>query len=66
MYVSPLMLCDHLTLCSVEEREREIDTLINIGFGNSVGFSPERIAKLTSLSSRSSREYKESTSHEIC
>jgi hypothetical protein len=66
MYFSHLMLCDHLTLRSVEEREREIDTLINMGFGNSVVFSPERIAKLASLSRRSFEEYKEPINHEIC
>lgn len=66
MYFSHLMLSDRLTLCSVEEREQEIDTLINMGFANSVAFSPERIAKLASLSRRSLEEYKEPIHHEIC
>lgn len=66
MYFSHLMLSDRLTLCSVEAREQEIDTLINMGFANSVAFSPERIAKLASLSRRSHEEYKEPINHEIC
>jgi hypothetical protein len=66
MYFSHLMLSDRLTLCSVEEREQEIDTLINMGFANSIAFSPERIAKLASLSRRSLEEYKEAINHEIC
>jgi hypothetical protein len=66
MYFSHLMLSDRLTLCSVAEREQEIDTLTNMGFGNSVAFSPERIAKLASLSRRSLEEYKEPINHEIC
>jgi hypothetical protein len=66
MFFSHLMLSDRLTLRSVEEREQEIDTLINMGFGNSVAFSPERIAKLASLSRRSLEAYKEPINHEIC
>lgn len=66
MYFSHPMLSDRLTLCSVEEREQEIDTLINMGFANSVAFSPERIAKLASLSRRSLEEYKEPINHEVC
>jgi hypothetical protein len=66
MYFSHLMLSDRLTPCSIEEREQEIDTLINMGFANSVAFSPERIAKLASLSRRSLEEYKEPINHEIC
>ena len=66
MYFWHLMLSDRLILCSVEEREQEIDTLINMGFANSVAFSPERIAKLASLSRRSLEEYKEPINHEIC
>jgi hypothetical protein len=66
MYFSHLMLSDPLTLRSIEEREQEIDTLINMGFGNSVAFSPERIAKLASLSRRSLAEYEEPIHHEIC
>jgi hypothetical protein len=66
MYFSHLMFSDRLTLCSVEEREQEIDTLINMGIANSVAFSPERIAKLASLSRRSLEEYKEPINHEIC
>jgi hypothetical protein len=56
MYFSHLMLCDRLALCSVEEREQELETLINMGFGNSVVFSPERITRLASLSRRSFEE----------
>jgi hypothetical protein len=66
MFFSHLMLSDRLTLRSVEEREQEIDTLINMGFGNSVAFSPERIAKLASLSRQSLEAYKEPINHEIC
>jgi hypothetical protein len=66
MYFSHLMLSDRLTLRSIEEREQEIDTLINMGFGNSVVFSPERIARLASLSRLSFEEYKELINHEIC
>jgi hypothetical protein len=66
MYFSHLMLSDRLTLRSIEEREQEIDTLINMGFGNSVAFSPERIAKRASLSRRSLEEYEEPINHEIC
>jgi hypothetical protein len=40
MYFSHLMLYDCLALRSIEEREQELETLINMGFGNSVAFSP--------------------------
>jgi hypothetical protein len=56
MYFSHLMLSNCMTLCSIEEREQELETLINMGFGNSVGFSPERITRLASLSRRSFEE----------